>query len=126
MSRRMCRQIYWSYLNCILHLIYIFCYKYNNPTHFIYYKKIKTTLQKGSLLWGYKPIGKAGASRRSPSLMFRRITLASLTCPTKGLNFSYLANGSSYSFTLNLSTAWSCISCSLTYLRTVASFSPTV
>ena len=45
---------------------------------------IITTLQKGGLLWGYKPMRKAGASRRSPSLMFRRIAFAALTQPHKG------------------------------------------
>ena len=43
MSRRMHRQIYWLYLNCILHLIYIFRYKDSKPTYFIYYKKQKST-----------------------------------------------------------------------------------
>lgn len=45
---------------------------------------IITALQKGGLLWGYKPMRKAGASRRSPSLMFRRIAFAALTQPHKG------------------------------------------
>ena len=38
----------------------------------------------------------------------------------------YLANGSSYSLTLSLSSAWSEASCSRMYFAMVASFRPTV
>ena len=41
-------------------------------------------------------------------------------------SFSAFENGFPYSFTLNLSIAISCLSCSLIYFATVATFNPTV
>ena len=103
--------------------------------------KIKTTLQKGSLFWGCKPRLPARVSRRCFHFVQAYRSWLSLSLKGTLLYFPFASffsfflfiascsafeNGFAYSFTLNLSIAWSCISCSCMYFATVASFSPTV
>ena len=64
----------------------------------------------------YRPCLSAGRTKR-PSYYTGQ--------PLKGLPY-FLLNGSSYSLTLNLSSAMSWASCSLMYFAIVASFRPTV
>lgn len=85
-------------------------------------KAIGATRKTGGSSRGYKPPLLTRASRRGLLLCSSLSVIVTLAAP-KG---AYLANGSSYSFTLNLSFAISCFSCSRIYLRIVSSFSPTV
>ena len=88
--------------------------------------KIKTTRPTGGLLQGYKPMLPASASRRWLSLCSSLLPLP-LSPPLKGcLYYSPPLKGSSYSRTLNLSSAISCFSWSSMYFLMVASFRPTV
>ena len=97
--------------------------KMYDKTHEPTCSAIMTTRIAGGLLFGYNPKGgRASVSRRWPSLRSGHIALASLAAAGSG----YLAKGSSYSLTLNLSSAWSCASCSRMYFAIVASLSPTV
>ena len=82
---------------------------------------IGATRKTGGSNWG--PPTLARASRRGLLLRSSLNAFATLAAP-KGAHL-YL-NGSSYSLTLSLSTAISCFSCSLMYLRIVSSFNPTV
>ena len=101
--------------------------------------KIKTTLKRRGFLCGYKPLLPARVSRRC--FHFVQAIAFDSRQPSKGfifylfflLAFSCLyaccsasENGFAYSFTLILSIAISCISCSRIYFATVASFNPTV
>ena len=87
---------------------------------------IKTTRPTGGLLQGYKPMLPASASRRWLSLCSSLLPLP-LSPPLKGcLYYSPPLKGSSYSRTLNLSSAISCFSWSSMYFLMVASFRPTV
>lgn len=83
---------------------------------------IGATRKTGGSNWGYKPPLLTRASRRGFSLCSSLSVIATLAAP-KG---AYLANGSSYSFTLSLSTAISCFSWSLIYFLIVSSLRPTV
>lgn len=83
---------------------------------------IGATRKMGGSNWGYKPPLLTRASRRGFSLCSSLSVIATLAAP-KG---AYLANGSSYSFTLSLSTAISCFSWSLIYFLIVSSLRPTV
>ena len=87
---------------------------------------IKTTRIAGGLLFGYNP-GGAGLRLKAPGPDVRpgRMRLMPGSRPRRQAG-GYLANGSSYSLTLNLSRAWSAASCSRMYFAIVASFSPTV
>lgn len=85
--------------------------------------EIGATRKTGGSNWGYKPPTLARASRRGLLLRSSLNAFATLAAP-KGAHL-YL-NGSSYSLTLSLSTAISCFSCSLMYLRIASSFNPTV
>lgn len=84
--------------------------------------KIGATRKTGGSNWGYKPPLLTRASRRGFSLCSSLSVIATLAAP-KG---AYLTNGSSYSFTLSLSTAISCFSWSLIYFLIVSSLRPTV
>ena len=98
-----------------------------------------TILKKRGFLCGYKPLLPARVSRRC--FHFVQAIAFDSRQPSKGfifylfflLAFSCLyaccsasENGFAYSFTLILSIAISCISCSRIYFATVASFNPTV
>lgn len=83
---------------------------------------IGATRKTGGSNWGYKPPLLTRASRRGFSLCSSLSVIATLAAP-KG---AYLTNGSSYSFTLSLSTAISCFSWSLIYFLIVSSLRPTV
>ena len=100
---------------------------------------IKTAFKKRGFLCGYKPLLPARVSRRC--FHFVQAIAFDSRQPSKGfifylfflLAFSCLyaccsasENGFAYSFTLILSIAISCISCSRIYFATVASFNPTV
>ena len=85
-------------------------------------RKIGATRKTGGSNWGYKPPLLTRASRRGFSLCSSLSVIATLAAP-KG---AYLTNGSSYSFTLSLSTAISCFSWSLIYFLIVSSLRPTV
>ena len=100
---------------------------------------IKTAFKKRGFLCGYKPLLPARVSRRCFHFV-QAITFDSRQ-PSKGFIFYYFflfafsclyaccsasENGFAYSFTLILSIAISCISCSRIYFATVASFNPTV
>ena len=107
---------------------------------FIYsFFEIKTAFKKRGFLCGYKPLLPARVSRRC--FHFVQAIAFDSRQPSKGfifylfflLAFSCLyaccsasENGFAYSFTLILSIAISCISCSRIYFATVASFNPTV
>ena len=92
----------------------------------VFVPKIKTTRPTGGLLQGYKPMLPASASRRWLSLCSSLLPLP-LSPPLKGcLYYSPPLKGSSYSRTLNLSSAISCFSWSSMYFLMVASFRPTV
>ena len=110
-------------------------YAYN----FISIRQIKTAFKKRGFLCGYKPLLPARVSRRC--FHFVQAIAFDSRQPSKGfifylfflLAFSCLyaccsasENGFEYSFTLILSIAISCISCSRIYFATVASFNPTV
>lgn len=84
--------------------------------------EIGATRKTGGSNWGYKPPLLTRASRRGFSLCSSLSVIATLAAP-KG---AYLTNGSSYSFTLSLSTAISCFSWSLIYFLIVSSLRPTV
>ena len=84
--------------------------------------KIGATRKTGGSNWGYKPPLLTRASRRGFSLCSSLSVISTLAAP-KG---AYLTNGSSYSFTLSLSTAISCFSWSLIYFLIVSSLRPTV
>ena len=99
--------------------------------------KIKTAFKKRGFLCGYKPLLPARVSRRC--FHFVQAIAFDSRQPSKGfifylfflLAFSCLyaccsasENGFEYSFTLILSIAISCISCSRIYFATVASFNP--
>lgn len=90
-------------------------------------------------LCGYKPLLPARVSRRC--FHFVQAIAFDSRQPSKGFIFFYFflfafsclyaccsasENGFEYSFTLILSIAISCISCSRIYFSTVASFNPTV
>lgn len=89
---------------------------------FCFFSKIGATRKTGGSNWGYKPPLLTRASRRGFSLCSSLSVIATLAAP-KG---AYLTNGSSYSFTLSLSTAISCFSWSLIYFLIVSSLRPTV
>jgi len=87
---------------------------------------IITTRQTGGLLapkrGNYRPAPKDAGFHFCSSLL-----PLPLLPPLKGrLYYLPPLKGSSYSRTLNLSSAISCFSCSSIYFRIVASFSPTV
>ena len=101
--------------------------------------KIKTAFKKRGFLCGYKPLLPARVSRRC--FHFVQAIAFDSRQPSKGFIFYYFflfafsclyaccsasENGFAYSFTLILSIAISCISCSRIYFATVASFNPTV
>lgn len=111
--------------------------------HFHYhtnaYQTIKTAFKKRGFLCGYKPLLPARVSRRC--FHFVQAIAFDSRQPSKGFIFYYFflfafsclyaccsasENGFAYSFTLILSIAISCISCSRIYFATVASFNPTV
>lgn len=73
---------------------------------------IKTTLPKGGLLQGYKPV--LPTAPKDAGLHFVQAILSlPLLLPLKGYSYYLLPlKGSSYSFTLSLSKAISCFSCS--------------
>ena len=96
-------------------------------------------IKKRSFLCGYKPLLPARVSRRC--FHFVQAIAFDSRQPSKGFVFYYFflfafsclyaccsasENGFAYSFTLILSIAISCISCSRIYFATVASFNPTV
>ena len=100
---------------------------------------IKTAFKKRGFLCGYKPLLPARVSRRC--FHFVQAIAFDSRQPSKGFIFYYFflfafsclyaccsasENGFAYSFTLILSIAISCISCSRIYFATVASFNPTV
>ena len=102
-------------------------------------QKIKTAFKKRGFLCGYKPLLPARVSRRC--FHFVQAIAFDSRQPSKGFIFYYFfllafsclyacysasENGFAYSFTLILSIAISCISCSRIYFATVASFNPTV
>lgn len=102
-------------------------------------KTIKTTSKRRGFLCGYKPLLPARVSRRC--FHFVQAIAFDSRQPSKGFIFYYFflfvfsclytccsasENGFAYSFTLILSIAISCISCSRIYFATVASFNPTV
>ena len=110
-------------------------YAYN----FISIRQIKTAFKKRGFLCGYKPLLPARVSRRC--FHFVQAIAFDSRQPSKGFIFYYFflfafsclyacysasENGFAYSFTLILSIAISCISCSRIYFATVASFNPTV
>lgn len=84
--------------------------------------EIGATRKTGGSNWGYKPPLLICASRRGFSLCSSLSVIATLAAPKR----AYLTNGSSYSFTLSLSTAISCFSWSLIYFLIVSSLRPTV
>ena len=84
--------------------------------------QIGATRKTGGSNRGYKPPLLTRASRRGLLLCSSLSVFVTLAAPEG----AYLANGSSYSFTLSLSFAISCFSCSRMYLRIVSSFRPTV
>ena len=101
--------------------------------------QIKTAFKKRGFLCGYKPLLPARVSRRC--FHFVQAIAFDSRQPSKGFIFYYFflfafsclyaccsasENGFAYSFTLILSIAISCISCSRIYFATVASFNPTV
>ena len=101
--------------------------------------KIKTTSKRRGFLCGYKPLLPARVSRRC--FHFVQAIAFDSRQPSKGFVFCYFflfafsclyaccsasENGFAYSFTLILSIAISCISCSRIYFATVTSFNPTV
>ena len=101
--------------------------------------QIKTAFKKRGFLCGYKPLLTARVSRRC--FHFVQAIAFDSRQPSKGFIFYYFflfafsclyaccsasENGFAYSFTLILSIAISCISCSRIYFATVASFNPTV
>ena len=101
--------------------------------------QIKTAFKKRGFLCGYKPLLPARVSRRC--FHFVQAIAFDSRQPSKGFIFFYFflfafsclyaccsasENGFAYSFTLILSIAISCISCSRIYFSTVASFNPTV
>ena len=100
---------------------------------------IKTAFKKRGFLCGYKPLLPARVSRRcfhfvqaiafdsrqlSKGFIFYYFFLFAFSCLYACCSAS--ENGFAYSFTLILSIAISCISCSRIYFATVASFNPTV
>ena len=100
---------------------------------------LKTAFKKRGFLCGYKPLLPARVSRRC--FHFVQAIAFDSRQPSKGFIFYYFflfafsclyaccsasENGFAYSFTLILSIAISCISCSRIYFATVASFNPTV
>ena len=102
-------------------------------------EEIKTAFKKRGFLCGYKPLLPARVSRRC--FHFVQAIAFDSRQPSKGFIFYYFflfafsclyaccsasENGFAYSFTLILSIAISCISCSRIYFATVASFNPTV
>ena len=104
-----------------------------------YAQRIKTAFKKRGFLCGYKPLLPARVSRRC--FHFVQAIAFDSRQPSKGFIFYYFfffafsclyaccsasENGFAYSFTLILSIAISCISCSRIYFATVASFNPTV
>lgn len=110
-----------------------------NSRHKISPHTIKTTLKRRGFLCGYKPLLPARVSRRC--FHFVQAIAFDSRQPSKGFIFYYFflfafsclyaccsasENGFAYSFTLILSIAISCISCSRIYFATVASFNPTV
>ena len=103
------------------------------------HESIKTAFKKRGFLCGYKPLLPARVSRRC--FHFVQAIAFDSRQPSKGFVFYYFflcafsrlyaccsasENGFAYSFTLILSIAISCISCSRIYFATVASFNPTV
>ena len=107
--------------------------------YLVYLHKIKTAFKKRGFLCGYKPLLPARVSRRC--FHFVQAIAFDSRQPSKGFIFYYFflfafsclyaccsasENGFAYSFTLILSIAISCISCSRIYFATVASFNPTV
>ena len=106
---------------------------------FLTYHKIKTAFKKRGFLCGYKPLLPARVSRRC--FHFVQAIAFDSRQPSKGFIFYYFflfafsclyaccsasENGFAYSFTLILSIAISCISCSRIHFATVVSFNPTV
>ena len=117
----------------IIFLLYSLLFVYTN------FKEIKTAFKKRGFLCGYKPLLPARVSRRC--FHFVQAIAFDSRQPSKGFIFYYFflfafsclyaccsasENGFAYSFTLILSIAISCISCSRIYFATVASFNPTV
>ena len=98
--------------------------KVNASIFYIFFELfgIGATRKTGGSNWGYKPPLLTRASRSGFSLCSSLSVIATLAAP-KG---AYLTNGSSYSFTLSLSTAISCFSWSLIYFLIVSSLRPTV
>ena len=109
------------------------------PFQSFYFVTIKTAFKKRGFLCGYKPLLPARVSRRC--FHFVQAIAFDSRQPSKGFIFFYFflfafsclyaccsasENGFAYSFTLILSIAISCISCSRIYFSTVASFNPTV
>ncbi len=114
---------------------YIFTFR----LHLLHFQQIKTAFKKRGFLCGYNPLLPVRVSRRC--FHFVQAIAFDSRQPSKGfifylfflLAFSCLyaccsasENGFAYSFTLILSIAISCISCSRIYFATVASFNPTV
>ena len=104
-----------------------------------YFVNSLTAFKKRGFLCGYKPLLPARVSRRC--FHFVQAIAFDSRQPSKGFIFYYFflfafsclyaccsasENGFAYSFTLILSIAISCISCSRIYFATVASFNPTV
>ena len=88
---------------------------------------IKTTRIAGGLLLGYNPwLARPAPQGAWPGRPSRPRALDAGQPPEAAGLRRYLANGSSYSLTLSLSSAWSEASCSRMYFAMVASFRPTV
>ena len=89
--------------------------------------KIKTTRIAGGLLLGYNPwLARPAPQGAWPGRPSRPRALDARQPPEAADLRRYLANGSSYSLTLSLPSAWSEASCSRMYFAMVASFRPTV
>ena len=106
-----------------------------------YFKKRPPPVQRVVCSRAISPCYQASVSRRWLSLSAMRILftqpshssvqailLLTRRYPLRGIvtTWHYPLKGSSYSFTLNLSIAISCFSCSWIYFFIVASFNPTV
>ena len=87
--------------------------------------KIRTTLKKGGLLLGYNPRA-PGSRLKARARTSSRPSASWPVARRSNRQHHPLLKGSSYSFTLSLSSAMSWDSCSLMYLAIVASFRPTV
>ena len=85
-----------------------------------------TTRTAGGLLLGYNPRDPGQGLKSLALTSFRPNSPLTRGVPVEPATSDYLANGSSYSLTLSLSSAMSALSCSRMYFAIMASFSPTV